>query len=93
MVAFRKVFENQFEPALTAFKPEIIFISAGFDAHINDPLADLALIQEDYAWMTKFIKKIAKKYCKNRIISSLEGGYHLPSLQGAALTHIAALAE
>jgi acetoin utilization deacetylase AcuC-like enzyme len=76
---FKKVFETEFKPALEEFKPEIVFVSAGFDAHLNDPLADLALIEEDYVWISEFIKEIAKKYAKNRIISSLEGGYHLPS--------------
>ncbi len=60
--AFRHVFETVFKPALTAFKPELIFISAGFDAHANDPLADLALTKADYVWVTKFIKGIAKKH-------------------------------
>jgi acetoin utilization deacetylase AcuC-like enzyme len=90
---FKQVFKTKFQPALEAFQPEIIYISAGFDAHINDPLANLALTAKDYIWMTQFIKKIAKKYCKSRIISSLEGGYHLPSLQGAALAHITALTK
>ncbi|MDG1445656.1 MAG: histone deacetylase family protein [Methylophilaceae bacterium] len=88
---FRHLFETIYKPALDDFKPEIIFISAGFDAHINDPLADLALTKDDYIWMTAFIKKIAKKYANNRIISSLEGGYHLPSLAEGALAHIQTL--
>ena len=85
---FKKVFETEFKPALEAFKPEIVFISAGFDAHINDPLADLALTTADYVWMTEFIKAIVKKYAENRIISSLEGGYDLPSLAQSAWAHI-----
>jgi acetoin utilization deacetylase AcuC-like enzyme len=89
--AFKKVFETEFKPALDTFKPEIVFVSAGFDAHINDPLADLALTTNDYVWMTEFIKGIAKKYAKNRIISSLEGGYHLPSLSESAWAHINSL--
>jgi acetoin utilization deacetylase AcuC-like enzyme len=89
--AFRHVFETVFKPALTAFKPELIFISAGFDAHANDPLADLALTKADYVWVTKFIKGIAKKHAHNRIISSLEGGYHLPSLAESATSHIETL--
>lgn len=88
---FKKVFETEFKPALEAFKPEIVFISAGFDAHINDPLADLALTTVDYVWMTEFIKTIVKKYAQNRIISSLEGGYDLPSLAESALAHIETL--
>ena len=90
---FKKVFETEFKPALEAFKPEIIFVSAGFDAHVNDPLADLALIEDDYVWMTEFTKKIAEKYAKNRIISSLEGGYHLPSLAKSAWAHIDTLSK
>ena len=90
---FKKVFETEFKPALEVFKPEIIFVSAGFDAHVDDPLADLALIEEDYVWMTEFTKKIAEKYAKNRIISSLEGGYHLPSLAQSAWAHINTLSK
>jgi acetoin utilization deacetylase AcuC-like enzyme len=90
---FKQVFETQFKPALEVFKPEIMFVSAGFDAHLNDPLADLALIEEDYVWMTEFVKKIAKKYAQNRIISSLEGGYHLPSLARSAWAHIETLSK
>ena len=90
---FKKVFEAEFKPALEAFKPEIVFISAGFDAHINDPLADLALTTVDYVWMTEFIKTIVKKYAQNRIISSLEGGYDLPSLAESALAHIETLSK
>jgi len=91
--AFRQVFESEFKPALENFKPEIIFISAGFDAHINDPLADLALSTSDYVWITEFIKDIAKVHSKNRIVSSLEGGYHLPSLAESAWAHINTLAS
>lgn len=90
---FKKAFETEFKSALEAFKPEIIFVSAGFDAHENDPLADLALTTSDYVWITEFIKEIAKESVKNRIISSLEGGYHLPSLAESAWAHINALAN
>lgn len=90
---FKKVFETEFKPALDEFKPEIVFVSAGFDAHINDPLADLALTTDDYVWITEFIKEIAKKHAKNRIISSLEGGYHLPSLAESSWAHINNLAH
>lgn len=90
---FKKVFEAEIKPALTAFKPDIIYISAGFDAHVNDPLADLVLTTDDYAWMTDFIKTIANNCCAGRIISSLEGGYHLPSLSESALLHIISLAH
>ena len=89
---FKKVFENTFKPALETFKPDVIFVSAGFDAHVNDPLADLALTTSDYIWITEFIKRIANNCCAGRIISSLEGGYHLPSLSESALAHINSLA-
>ena len=85
---FKKVFNTIFKPAVDAFKPDIIFISAGFDAHVNDPLADCALTINDYSWISDFIKNLAKIHCQHRLISSLEGGYHLPSLSQSALAHI-----
>jgi acetoin utilization deacetylase AcuC-like enzyme len=88
---FRQVFKQQFKPALEAFKPDIIFVSAGFDAHANDPLADLALTKDDYSWMTTFIMQIVKNCNHKRVISSLEGGYHLPSLAESAVAHIETL--
>jgi acetoin utilization deacetylase AcuC-like enzyme len=90
---FKKVFEAEIKPALTNFKPEVIYISAGFDAHENDPLADLSLTTQDYNWLTEFIKETAKNCCAGRIISSLEGGYHLPSLSESVLAHIHSLAN
>ena len=90
---FKKSFETDIKLALDAFEPEVIFISAGFDAHINDPLADLALTTQDYVWITEFIKKFATNCCASRIISSLEGGYHLPSLSESVLGHIRSLAR
>ena len=65
---FQQAFEKEFLPALNAFKPEIIFISAGFDAHADDPLADMRLTDADYAWMTQFIKKVAAQHAQARII-------------------------
>lgn len=91
--SLRKVYQTEFKPALDAFKPDIIFVSAGFDAHKNDPLANLALTTANYGWITQFIKEIAKKHCKGRIISSLEGGYHLTSLADSALMHVNTLAS
>lgn len=89
--SFKSIYQHKFEPALIDFKPDIVFISAGFDAHINDPLASLALTKEDYGWITTKIKEIVKKCNHNRIISSLEGGYHLPSLAESAVAHIKTL--
>lgn len=88
---FKKVYLERFKPALEAFEPEIIYISAGFDAHKNDPLAQLALTKADYTWITEFIKETVKKCKHKRIISSLEGGYHLPSLAESAVAHIETL--
>jgi len=88
---FKQVFEQEFLPALNQFKPEIIYISAGFDAHADDPLADMRLVNADYAWMTQFIKKVAQQHAQNRIISSLEGGYHLAALGDAVCSHVETL--
>lgn len=88
---FKQAFEMEFLPALSQFKPEIIYISAGFDAHADDPLANLNLVDTDYAWITAFIKTIAHKYAQGRIVSLLEGGYQLKALSGAVSAHIETL--
>ncbi len=88
---FKHAFKQEFLPALSRFKPEIIYISAGFDAHADDPLAAMNLQDSDYAWMTDFIKDVAQKHASSRIISVLEGGYHLKALPGAVSAHIQAL--
>lgn len=90
--SFRTAIENEFAPALEKFKPQLVFVSAGFDAHALDPLAELKLVREDYVWITNFIKRIAQKHAQGRIVSSLEGGYDLPSLADSASAHIRALA-
>jgi len=90
-VLIKQAFQQQFAPALHRFKPDLVFISAGFDAHHGDPLANLQLTSDDYAWITNFTIQIANQYADGRIISSLEGGYHLDHLAKAALAHIQAL--
>ncbi len=90
---FQQVFEHEFLPVLNQFKPEIIYVSAGFDAHSNDPLADLNLADADYHWITKFIKNIAQQHSKGRIVSLLEGGYNLAALADASASHINALLD
>lgn len=90
--SFRTAIENEFAPALEKFKPQLVFVSAGFDAHALDPLAELRLVREDYVWITEFIKGIAQKHAQGRIVSSLEGGYDLPSLADSASAHIRTLA-
>ncbi len=89
---FRTAVENEFAPALEKFKPQMVFVSAGFDAHALDPLAELRLVREDYIWITEFIKDIARKHAQGRIVSSIEGGYDLPSLADSASAHVRTLA-
>ena len=88
---FRKAFTNIILPALDAFRPEFVIISAGFDAHRDDPLAQLMLVEADYAWATERLVEVAKKYAQGRIVSSLEGGYDLDALAASAAAHVAAL--
>lgn len=89
---FRQAVSKEFAPALERFKPQLLFISAGFDAHRDDPLAQLGLLREDYVWITEFIMEVAARHAGGRIISSLEGGYHLPALAESAVAHIRTLA-
>jgi acetoin utilization deacetylase AcuC-like enzyme len=88
---FRGAFETTVLPALHAFKPQLVMISAGFDAHRLDPLADLNLEAADYAWVTRELVDIAQKYASGRVISSLEGGYSLTALRDCTAAHVAAL--
>ncbi len=90
--AYRAAFSEQVLPALEQFRPELIFISAGFDAHAGDPLADLALEDDDYTWFTERIVAAAETSAQSRIISVLEGGYNLASLRSAARVHLEVLA-
>lgn len=90
---FRAAVEKEFAPALDSFKPQMLFISAGFDAHAQDPLAELRLVREDYVWITEFIMEVADKHASGRIVSTLEGGYDLPSLAESAVAHISTLAR
>ena len=90
--AYRKAVEEQFQPALERFKPQMVFVSAGFDAHAEDPLAQLELVKEDYVWITDFIKDIADRFAEGRIVSSLEGGYQLAALAESATAHVRRLA-
>lgn len=88
---FKQVFMQQIGPAVAQFKPDLLFISAGFDAHEADPLANLQLTTFDYRWMTEFITDLAVKFCKGRLISCLEGGYDLRYLPQCTMAHILAL--
>jgi acetoin utilization deacetylase AcuC-like enzyme len=89
---FRDAVEREFAPALEKFAPQMVFVSAGFDAHLDDPLAELRLVREDYVWITRFIKDVAHQHAKDRIVSTLEGGYNLVALADSAVAHVRALA-
>lgn len=89
---FRAAVERNFAPALEAFAPEIVFVSAGFDAHLDDPLAGMRLVRDDYIWVTQFILDVAHRHAKDRVVSTLEGGYELTALADAATAHVRTLA-
>jgi acetoin utilization deacetylase AcuC-like enzyme len=89
----RELIETHWLPKLDQFKPEFIFISAGFDAHREDEMGQLGLVEADYAWITKELMKIADDYSQGRIVSCLEGGYHLSSLARSVVAHLKELAE
>ncbi|WP_321389153.1 histone deacetylase family protein [Emcibacter sp.] len=91
--AFRHAYEERVFPALREFKPDFLFVSAGFDGHALDPLADLMLTEDDYHWVTRELKEIAREYCHGRLVSCLEGGYNLSVLGESAAAHVAALME
>ncbi|KPJ90442.1 MAG: deacetylase, partial [Gammaproteobacteria bacterium SG8_11] len=90
---YREAVEQYWLPALRKFKPELIMISAGFDAHCDDHMAGLCLVDEDYAWVTRHIKNIAAETAQGRIISTLEGGYELDALGRSVHAHLAVLAD
>jgi len=90
---FRSAIETQWLPALERFKPEMLFVSAGFDAHVEDPLAGMALVDEDYAWITRQLLTVADTHCEGRLVSMLEGGYALPALARSATAHIRELMQ
>jgi acetoin utilization deacetylase AcuC-like enzyme len=89
----KKAVQTHWLPALETFKPQMIFISAGFDAHKEDLLGGMALIEADYAWMTHELKRVAARHSQGRIVSMLEGGYNLSALGRSAVAHVRALSE
>ena len=90
--AAKKAMETQWLPALEEFKPEMIFISAGFDAHREDLLGGMSLVEADYAWMTAELMALAERHAQKRIVSMLEGGYNLSALGRSAVAHARTLA-
>ncbi len=89
--AFRKAVSERWLPALERFRPEMLFISAGFDAHWEDDMAMFRLKEADYAWVTQQIKDVAEKHASGRIVSALEGGYELHALGRSVAAHIKVL--
>jgi acetoin utilization deacetylase AcuC-like enzyme len=90
--AFRAAIERGWGPALAAHRPDLVLLSAGFDAHRDDPLAELDLDEEDYRWVTAFAVEAAERHAGGRVVSTLEGGYDLAALARSVAAHLQALA-
>ena len=84
---FRRIVEPRLIKAASQFKPDLILISAGFDAHTDDPMGELDLIDDDFYWLTQLSMSLAKDYSKGRIVSMLEGGYNLEALANSSHAH------
>ena len=91
--AFREAMEIAILPRIEAFSPDVVVVSAGFDAHHRDTLGNLNLVEADYAWVTRRLMEIAKRRCGSRVVSVLEGGYHLDSLARSVAAHVLTLIE
>jgi len=89
--AFRRAWTGLGLPALHAFGPDLVLLSAGFDAHELDPLAQLELVDDDFGWLTSEVSDYAQDRCRGRVVSVLEGGYHLDALASASAAHVRAL--
>ena len=89
----RAAVDAQWMPRLEAFAPQMLFISAGFDAHREDDLAQLGMVEDDYAWITRRLKDLAARHCQDRIVSVLEGGYALSALGRSVVAHLKVLAD
>ena len=89
--AFRDAWAATIIPELSAFAPDLLIISAGFDAHREDPLAQIRLETEDFAWITEALLAVGREHCKGRVVSVLEGGYDLDALAAAAAVHVRGL--
>ena len=89
---FRAAVDRFWMPALEAYKPQLVFVSAGFDAHRDDPLAYLKLDDEDYRWVTEKLVEVAEKHAEGRVVSTLEGGYNTAALGRCVVEHVRVLA-
>ena len=92
-MAVREIIDAMWLPRLEEFAPQMLFISAGFDAHREDVLGQLGLVEADYAWITHRLKDIANRHCGGRIVSCLEGGYALSALARSVVAHLRVLAD
>jgi acetoin utilization deacetylase AcuC-like enzyme len=90
---FRETYSQDIFPRIDAFEPDLILISAGFDAHADDPLAQMNLVTSDFAWVTHGLCDLADKHCGGRVVSALEGGYNLSALAASAAAHVQVLKE
>ena len=90
--ALRQAVERSWIPALERFRPQLVFVSAGFDAHRADDMAELRFVESDYAWVTRALVEVAERHCDGRLVSCLEGGYDLFSLARSAAAHVKELA-
>ena len=89
----REAIDAMWMPALEAFKPQMLFISAGFDAHREDDLGQMGLVEDDYEWITRRLVGLARRHAQGRIVSCLEGGYHLSALARSVAAHLRVLAD
>ncbi|MFI3198925.1 MAG: histone deacetylase family protein [Methylococcaceae bacterium] len=90
-IEFKNKYNAIILPALRNFKPQLLLVSAGFDAHKDDPLASIMLVEEDFRWLTQELMNIADRYCDGRMISVLEGGYNLKALAASVAIHVKTL--
>ena len=91
--AYRQAFVGKLLPAVEAYQPQFVLVSAGFDAHRLDPLAPICLETADYDWMTRWVMDLAHRHCGGRLVSMLEGGYHLEALAECVKTHLTLLLD
>ena len=90
---FREAMDYMILPRIEEFSPDLVIISAGFDAHRRDPLGNLNFVEADYVWATRKLMEIAQKRCGGRVVSVLEGGYDLEGLARSVAAHVTALME
>jgi acetoin utilization deacetylase AcuC-like enzyme len=91
-MAVREAVDMMWLPRLDAFRPQMLFVSAGFDAHREDEIGNMGLVEADYEWLTEQICAVARRHAQGRIVSCLEGGYNLSALGRSVVAHLRVLA-